>query len=311
KTYNDLREQKAAKLGRKAELLKESQELDKKRDDYLKNHVTLLTPTQLDGIKRGLKSFDYSILGHQISVTEYNIADRCEACHLGVTSPLTIKAEDMALPGQKPDALARAFVSHPDKELLDIHKPDRFGCSGCHWGNGRATTSETKGHGRHKFWLWPMFEKENTEAGCQQCHAKDRVTQGAETLNLGRDLFMQRGCMGCHRYEGFDRETDALASTRQQIQQLEDQITANQKQIMADTEASAADTTAEADVPKLLAHADSLRVTNSLLAARIDQMNLQAKYLMQDQKKVGPNLKDVRVKLRKEWVPVWLHNPQA
>ena len=50
-------------------------------------------------------------------------------------------------------------------------------------------------------------------------------------------------------------------------------------------------------MPKLLAHADSLRVTNSLLAARIDQMNLQAKYLMQDQKKVGPNLKDVRVKL--------------
>ncbi len=59
----------------------------------------------------------------------------------------------------------------------------------CHWGNGRATTSEVKGHGRHKYWLWPMFEKENTEAGCQQCHAKDRVTQGADTLNLAKDLF--------------------------------------------------------------------------------------------------------------------------
>jgi cytochrome c2 len=61
----------------------------------------------------------------------------------------------------------------------------------------------------------------------------------------------------------------------------------------------------------LLAHADSLRVTNSLLAARIDQLNVQAKYLMQDQKKVGPNLKDLRIKLRQEWVPVWLENPQA
>jgi len=309
KTYNDLREQKAAKLGRKAELLKESQELDKKRDDYLKNHVTLLTPTQLDGIKRGLKSFDYSILGHQISVTEYNIADRCEACHLGVTSPLTIKAEDMALPGQKPDALARAFVSHPDKELLDIHKPDKFGCSGCHWGNGRATTSETKGHGRHKFWLWPMFEKENTEAGCQQCHAKDRVTQGAVTLNLGRDLFMQRGCMGCHRYEGFDRETDALTNTRQLISQFEDQITANQKQIRLDQNPEGE--ISDEENRRLLAHAEALTVTNSLLAARIDQMNLQTKYLMQDQKKVGPNLKDVRLKLTKEWIPVWLKDPQA
>ena len=73
--------------------------------------------------------------------------------------------------------------------------------------------------------------KENTQAGCQQCHAKDRVTQGADTLNLGRDLFSERGCMGCHRYEGFDRETDALANTRQTTGQLQDQITANEKQI--------------------------------------------------------------------------------
>ena len=312
KTYNDLREQKAEKLGRKAELVRESQSLKKKRDDYLKNHLTLLAPSAIDGIKRSLKSFDYSILGHQVSVTDYNIADRCEVCHLGARSPLNITASDMAPdgPGKNPDDLARAFVSHPKKEILDVHKPDRFGCSSCHWGNGRATTSELKGHGRHKFWLWPMFEKENTEAGCQQCHAKDRVTQGAETLNLGRDLFSQRGCMGCHRYEGFDRETDALTNTRQLISQLEDQITANDRVGRQDAEA-AANASDDAEARGLLAHAESLRVTNSLLAARIDQMNLQTKYLMQDQKKVGPNLKDVRLKLVKEWIPVWLKDPQA
>jgi cytochrome c2 len=155
-----------------------------------------------------------------------------------------------------------------------------------------------------------MFEKENTEAGCQQCHAHDRVTQGAETLNLGRDLFSERGCQGCHRYEGFDRESDMLANTSQQIGQLEDQIIANEKQIRADIKSS--ETVEDLDdVRRLLAQAESLRVTNSLLAARIDQMNLQARYLMQDQKKVGPNLKDVRVKLRKEWVPVWLEDPQT
>src|SRR5262245_2423678 len=155
-----------------------------------------------------------------------------------------------------------------------------------------------------------MFEKENTQAGCQQCHAKDRVTQGAETLNLGRDLFAQRGCMGCHRYEGFDAETDALNSTRQTLGQLEDQITANEKQMRDDTERSG-QVEDNAEAQRLLAHADSLRVANSLLAARIDQLNLQARYLMQDQKKVGPNLKDVRLKLRKEWIPVWLKDPQA
>jgi len=312
KFYNDLREEKAQLLGRKAELLKEPTEVAKKRDDYLKHHLIGLGPTQIDGLLRKMDSFDYSILGHQISVNSANIVDRCEVCHVGIREPLEIKAEDLAPdgPGKKPDSLARAFVSHPNKELLRVHNPDRFGCSGCHWGNGRATTGEVKGHGRHKYWLWPLFEKENIEAGCQQCHARDRVTQGAETLNLGRDLFAERGCVGCHRYEGFDRETDALSAARQNTTQLEEQILANEKQIREDTEAAnqAAD---DAEAQKLLAHAESLRVTNSLLAARKDQVNLQSKYLMQDQKKVGPNLKDVKLKLRKEWIPVWLRDPQA
>jgi len=311
KLFNDLRDGKAKLLGQKADLLKESTELGKKRDDYLKHHMTGLGPTQIDGLIRKMDQFDYSILPHQISVNEFNIVDRCEVCHVGVREPLDLRPEDLAPggPGKKPDSLARAFVSHPNREILQIHTPDRFGCASCHWGNGRATTSDVKGHGRHKFWLWPMFEKENTEAGCQQCHAKDRVTQGADTLNLGRDLFYQRGCMGCHRYEGFDRETDALGAARQSISQLEDQITANQKQMRLDE--NPPEGTSDEDAQKLLAQSEGLKVTNSILAARIDQLNLQSKYLMQDQKKIGPNLKDVRLKLRKEWIPVWLRDPQA
>ena len=61
----------------------------------------------------------------------------------------------------------------------------------------------------------------------------------------------------------------------------------------------------------MLARAESLIVSNSQLEAKIDQLNTQARYLMQDQKKVGPNLKDVRLKLRKEWIPEWLKDPQA
>jgi len=312
KLFNDLREEKASILGRKAELLKEPTELAKKRDDYLKHNLIGLGPAQIDGLVRKMENFDYSILGHQISVNSANIVDRCEVCHVGIREPLDIKAEDMAPdgPGKKPDSMARAFVSHPNRELLQIHSAERFGCSGCHWGNGRATTSDIKGHGRHRFWLWPMFEKENTQAGCQQCHFKDRVTQGSETLNLGRDLFYVRGCVGCHRYEGFDREADALSGSRQNTTQLEDQITANEKQIRQDTEDAnqAAD---DAEAQRLLAHAESLRVSNSLLAARKDQLNLQSKFLMQDQKKIGPNLKDVRLKLHKEWIPIWLKDPQA
>jgi len=312
-TFNQLREEKAKLLGEKAELVKEPQELAKKRDEYLKNHVNVLPRKNIeDLIRKNENDFNYTILGHQISVNQTGVVDRCEICHLGTREPLTIKASDMAPggPGKRPDDLARAFVSHPRKELLQIHDPQKFGCSACHGGNGRATTSVEKGHGRHKFWLHPLFHKENTEAGCQMCHANDRVTQGADTLNLAKDLFYQRGCVGCHRMEAFDREADALSNTRQQISQLQDQIGANERQAKLDTDASAT-ATDDVEGQRLLAHAESLRVQNSQLAARIDELNLQTRYLQQDQKKVGPNLKDVRLKLRKDWIPAWLKDPQA
>lgn len=312
-TFNDLRDEKAKALGEKAELLKEPTELAKRRDEYLKNHVSLLPQKNIDDlIRKNQNSFDYTILGHQINVNEFGVVDRCEICHLGTREPLTIKASDVAPngPGKKPDELSAAFVSHPRKELLQIHNPEKFGCSACHGGNGRATTSVVKAHGENPFWLHPMFHKENTEAGCQMCHANDRVTQGADTLNLGKDLFYQRGCVGCHRMESFDREADALSNARQQVSQLQDQISANERQAKLDTDNSA-NASDDTEVQRLLAHADSLRVQNSQLAARIDELNLQTRFLQQDQKKVGPNLKDVRLKLRKEWIPVWLKDPQA
>src|SRR5712691_228123 len=286
-SFNGLRNQKAKLLGEKAELLKEPTELAKKRDDYLKNHVSLLPQKNIDDlIRKNENSFDYTILGHQINVNEFAIVDRCEICHLGAREPLTISVSDMAPggPGKKPDDLAAAFVSHPRKELLQIHNPEKFGCSACHGGNGRATTSVVKGHGLNPFWLHPLFHKENTEAGCQMCHANDRMTQGADTLNLGKDLFYQRGCVGCHRMEAFDREGDALTNARQSITQLQDQITANDRQARLDTEASAS-ASDDTEVQRLLAHAESLRVTNSQLAARIDELNLQTRFLQQDQKK--------------------------
>ncbi|HVG32540.1 MAG TPA: c-type cytochrome [Pyrinomonadaceae bacterium] len=305
--YTELKDKKAALLLEKAELLKKPTELAKKRDDYLKENVTGLTDDQIRSLIRRNENFDYSL--RQISVLQYDIVDRCETCHLGVREPVTLTPTAMAAARKKPDALAHASVSHPSKELLQIHNPERFGCSSCHGGNGRATTSVEKGHGRHKFWLHPLWARENMEAGCQQCHSQDRVLQFAPTLTEGKDLFQNRGCVGCHRYEGFDRETDALSNARQTIKQLEEEISNNERESrLAKDESGNAENDTEAQ--RLLARAESLRVTNSLIAARIEQLNTTSKYLMQDQKKVGPNLKDVRLKLRKEWIPEWLRDPQ-
>ncbi|MDT4898700.1 MAG: hypothetical protein QOH25_3777 [Acidobacteriota bacterium] len=307
--YNHLKDQKAKLLSENGELLKEPNELKKKRTEYLKDHMIGLQPAQIDALVRKNENFDFSL--KQINVTSSNIVDRCETCHLGVREPLNLKASDLAPdgPGKKPDEWARAFVSHPNKELLTIHNPDRFGCASCHGGNGRATTTIEKGHGRNRFWLHPLYEKENMQAGCQQCHTSDRVLQGAPTLTLGKDLFQNRGCVGCHRSEGFDRESDALSTARQQILQLEENIKGNERESRQAKEGIANADETEAGL--LAARAQSLVVSNSLLAAQIDQLNIQARYLMQDQKKVGPNLKDVRLKLVKEWIPEWLKDPQA
>src|SRR5260370_2948047 len=162
----------------------------------------------------------------QINVPETNIDDRCESCDMGIREPVKLSAASMALKGKKPDEYARAFTSHPEPDLLKIHDPDKFGCSPCHQGNGRATTSVEKAHGNYEHWLWPLFSPANYESGCQICHSADMVLVSNDigwTLTEGKDLFRQRGCVGCHRYEGYDKQPEDLLSLAQHVKQLDQQ----------------------------------------------------------------------------------------
>ena len=307
--FTALKDEKAQLLVKKGELLKEPDELAKKRDAYLRDNIVGLSADQIDKLLQANEKFEYRI--RQINVNGDQIVDRCETCHLGIREKtLELVPANFKRPRKKIDPLARAFVSHPTPELLDIHSPEKFGCSSCHWGNGRATTTVEKGHGKNAYWLHPMFGEENMEAGCQQCHSQDRVLDHAPQLTKGKDLFQERGCVGCHRYEGFDRETDGLSNARQTIKQLEEQLAANERESREATAVSGQEGTSEEKAQELLHRATALRVTNSQLEARIEQLNTQARYLMQDQKKVGPNLKDVRLKLRRDWIPIWLKDPQ-
>jgi (R,R)-butanediol dehydrogenase/meso-butanediol dehydrogenase/diacetyl reductase len=132
----------------KGEALKPASDLERQRDEYLKNNVTEATEQQVRLTREGIKNFDFGM--KQINVNGDQIVDRCESCHLGIRSPIPIRAVDMmpAGRGRRIDPTARAFVSHPNPELLKTHDPERFGCSSCHWGNGRATTSAATGHPR-------------------------------------------------------------------------------------------------------------------------------------------------------------------
>ena len=153
-------------------MLKPVTEASNKMSAYVTDHMVDLTPAQIDGLKKKTEEWDPKIV--QINVAEANIVDRCESCHMNTREPLHITAAVMDAKGEKhPDEYARAFTSHPDPELLKTHDPDKFGCSPCHQGNGRATTSVEKAHGNYEHWLWPLFPRQNVEAGCQNCHAAD------------------------------------------------------------------------------------------------------------------------------------------
>lgn len=310
-TYNEIRAEKTKLSLELGDVLKPSTDAKTKMDEYVSDHMVDLTPAQIDGLKKKVSDWDTKIV--QINVAEANIVDRCESCHLNTREPLRITAAEMTAKGEKkPDEYARAFVSHPEPELLGIHDPDKFGCSPCHQGNGRATTSVEKAHGNYEHWLWPLFPKENVQAGCQNCHAADMVLVSGDvqfqTINDGKDLFRQKGCMGCHRYEGYDKEPEELNAITQQIKQFETQKIDNSKESASlMKQADAAQSNEEANA--LNTKAVDLRVANSKLDGRLQQLDFQSHSLMQDQKKVGPNLKDVRLKLNKNWIPVWLKKP--
>jgi len=309
--FNDRKDRKSALLAERIELTKAADEVRQRRDAFLQEHIVDLTPAQIAGLQDRLKHFDYRIRQLNI-VGAGEMVDRCESCHLGIREPIRLTRDAMGGRNRNPEikAMSAAFTSHHNPELLRIHNPEKFGCSTCHNGNGRATTSVEKAHGNYEHWVWPLYKRENIEAGCVQCHTRDIVLDHAPTLNEGRDLFQQKGCYACHRYEGYDRDTEALFGTRQTIKQLESEKAENLRQ--SEIAKRTADKTNDSEEARRLnARAQNLVVTNSKLDARIEELDVKSKYAMWDRKTFGPNLKELRYKVRKEWIPVWLKDPHA
>ena len=317
--YNEAKNERTQMSAELGELLKPVNEKKDLMDAYVSDHMVSLTPSQLAGLQNGVESLSPSV--RQINVNEHaanleredaqQIVDRCESCHLGIREPVKLTAAAMSLPGKKPDEYARAFTSHPEPDLLKIHDPEKFGCSPCHQGNGRATTSVEKAHGNYEHWLWPIFTAQNYEAGCQICHSADMVLTVSDigwVVSEGKDLFRQRGCVGCHRYEGYDKEPEDLLSIGQEIKLLDQRKKDNLKQA-GDFMSQADKAQSNEEANHLNERAVALKVENSKVDLRIMQLDRSTKSLFQDMKKVGPNLKDVRLKLNKNWIPVWLKKP--
>lgn len=304
--FNRLRELKARLLAEKAAALQPVTESRKKRDTYLQERLGSLTADQLKGLLAKAQSSRLEI--KQLNNSDAGIVDRCESCHLGIRDAVVLTRKDM---GGEKDGGSAAFTSHPEMELLRIHNPETFGCTPCHNGNGMQVQSVKAAHGQYKHWLWPLYSRETSEAGCQQCHARDMVMNHAPVLSLGKELFQWRGCVGCHRFEGFDPEPEELLAVQQQRQQLEGQRRSTLLEIERSTEEFNNPATADERARELRALIVRLPVEISDIDAEIEQLDYRAKNLLRDMKKVGPDLKEARVKLRPEWIPEWIKDPHA
>lgn len=126
---------------------------------------------------------------NQLWIAELNRADRCTSCHLGIENPAFVDAP-------------QPFTIHPHlKGYMSKHPFDRFGCTVCHDGNGRAVTYK-KTHGFVKHLDRQPLSRPYVQSSCTRCHVEfhssDFEFESASELMLGKRLVLQLGCGACH-----------------------------------------------------------------------------------------------------------------
>ncbi len=127
----------------------------------------------------------------QIWLADLDRVDRCTTCHLGADDPDFAKA-------------AEPFRTHAG-DWLRTHRPDRFGCTVCHGGQGEATSYRAAAHQPLPHWPEPMRSPELMEANCGACH-RERSPRDVAWLSEGRRAIAVSNCVACHDIPGFRAE---------------------------------------------------------------------------------------------------------
>ena len=194
-------EQKLNKLeNRKNESLQRRSDLKSEEEGYilplelqrekLKTFSYLVEIENWENILKSLENPKIEIKQHFIE--DLDKVDRCMSCHIGIDNPT-------------PNKLPPPYTSHPGYSIyIENHPPRQFGCTICHQGQGRATTSPDKAHGDVEFWPKPMFKDSLTQASCLHCHQDISTLRGAEVLAEGDKLIKKNVCFGCHRLDGYE-----------------------------------------------------------------------------------------------------------
>lgn len=116
--------------------------------------------------------------------------DRCPSCHIGFENPLMAKA--------------KTPLKLHSGDYLANHPAEKFGCTVCHYGQGRATNkAEAHGAGHGTHWDFPVIPAKYIQSACVQCHdAAALGAKGADRIIKGESLVDEKGCRGCHKLDG-------------------------------------------------------------------------------------------------------------
>lgn len=168
----------------------------------------------------GRDPVQYPLEIRQIYLEDLNRIDRCVTCHVGIDNPSFASAE-------------QPLMAHPG-DFLKNHPSEKFGCTICHQGQGRATTkldahaATLDERGRNvSHWEQPLLVGKMVYTSCGRCHyendlyggqsdlygqvqAIDQISAGelsaglpnADNIARGKKLMIDQGCLGCHKYRG-------------------------------------------------------------------------------------------------------------
>ncbi|MCK4920097.1 MAG: c-type cytochrome [Bacteroidales bacterium] len=130
---------------------------------------------------------------YQYELTDLGRKDRCVTCHIGIENPYM---KDSPQP----------YRSHPGNYLTD-HPPEKYGCTICHGGQGRALKKKDAfGQDPETHWNEPVLTDPYLESSCGKCHLSiynEKVElAGTDIFQKGQEIFNREGCLGCHKARG-------------------------------------------------------------------------------------------------------------
>ena len=309
-TYNSLKDQRTKLSAELGDVLKPVTEASNKMSSFVSDHMVDLTPTQIDGLKKKTEEWDPKIV--QINVADANIVDRCESCHMNAREPLRITAAVMTPKGEKkPDEYAHALHQPSRAGIVEDARSRQVRLLALPPGQWPRDHQHRKSSRQLRALAVAVVSETERRSRMPDLPRRRYASRGGDVgahISNGKFLFRQRGCMGCHRYEGYDKEPEDLNSIAQQMKLFEQQKIDNAK-ISADLMKQADTASSNDEANRFNQQAVALRVANSKIDGQVQQLDFQTHSLMQDVKKIGPNLKDVRLKLNRDWIPVWLKKP--